>query len=374
MSVFTASRAAWPDVRSWRGAPSDTTTSALPSERGRMLRFAVIGTSGIAGQFVEAAAAQGAWLLSGVLGSSPARGGEYLSSIGASADVAVYDGVPDLLRDAPDVVYIASPNGLHFDAACRALAHGTHVIVEKPAFTTAGEWARAHEIAEQSGVLLLEAARHIYEDNYLALRAAVHELGAVTGASLAFRQFSSRWPAYLAGGRPRVFSAAHAGGALVDLGVYQLYAALDWFGVPDEAHYAARLLPTGADAAGVAILRYDRFDVTLAISKVHASGQHDEIYGEDAHVLAFNNVADVEWARQESPTTRLAVPLRPLAKNKLTYEVEHFTRRLLAYPHEPAGSPYTYARLREWGHQVAQLTERLRHSAGIVFPADAAKE
>lgn len=330
----------------------------------------MIGTSGIARQFVAAATAQGDWSFVGVLGSAASRGREFCASLGAPA--AAYDDVAGLLRDGPDVVYVASPNGLHLAAAREVLAHGIHAVVEKPAFSTVREWETAHDLAERSGVLLLEAARHIYEDNYLALRSAVAGLGPVTGAALAFRQYSSRWPAYLAGERPRVFSAAHAGGALVDLGVYQLYATIDWFGVPDEALYRTRLLETGADAAGVAILSYAGFDVTLAVSKVHASRQRNEVYGEGGQVLAFNNIASVEWLRQESPTGGRDLPLGPLEDNPLAPEVEHLTRRLLAHPYEPADAPYTYARLTEWGHEVVRLSDRLRRSAGIAFPADRA--
>lgn len=334
-----------------------------------MLRYAVIGTSGIARQFVDAAAAQGDWSLVGVLGSTASRGREFCLSTG-SPSAASYQNITGLLDDGPDVVYVASPNGLHLAAACAIIGRGTHVVVEKPAFTTAAEWETAHELADKSGVLLLEAARHIYEDNYLALRSAVARLGAVTGAALAFRQYSSRWPAYLAGEHPRVFSAADSGGALVDLGVYQLYAAIDWFGVPDDVSYQARLLETGADAAGVAVLGYAGFDVTVAVSKVHATGQRNEVYGPDGEVLAFNNVAGVAWLRQESPSRRRELPLQPLDSNPLAPEVRHLARRLMAHPHEPADAPYTYAQLTGWGHEVIRLSDRLRRSAGIEFPAD----
>ncbi len=337
-----------------------------------MLRYAVIGTSRIARQFAEAAAAQGSWQLTGVLGSAPARGREFCSSLGAPPEVAVHPDLADLLRAEPDVVYVATPNGLHAEAAGRILERGIHAVVEKPAFTTVREWETAQGIADRAGVLLLEAARHVYEDNYLALRSAVAELGPVTGASLVFRQYSSRWPAYLAGERPRVFSAAHSGGALVDLGVYQLYAAIDWFGVPEEAQYRARLLPTGADAEGVALLRYADFDVSLAVSKVHTSGQRNEVYGEGGQLLAFDNVASVAWLRHESPAGDRDLPLGPPAANPLAPEAEHLARRLLAHPQEPVDAPYSSARLREWGHQVVQVSDRLRRSAGIVFPADGA--
>jgi predicted dehydrogenase len=341
---------------------------------GKMIQYAVVGTGPISRQFIDAATDQSGWSLRGVLGSLRARGQGFLASQNVvAADAVAYGSLADLATCGDvDVVYVASPNSLHFSIACEVLAHGKHVIVEKPAFSTSQEWAIAHEIADRRGVLLLEAARHIYENNYAILSSAVSEMGGVTGASLAFRQYSSRFPAFLAGARPRVFSAQYSGGAMADLGVYQLYAAVDWFGVPDEVSYYARILDSGADAEGVAVLRYPDFDVSLAVSKVQASRQDNEVFGPRGEALAFNNVQAVEWLRHSGPGggEHSATQLRPLATNPLSFEVQDFTRRLLAHPAEPRESPYTYPQLRKLGADVIATSERLRRSAGVVFPAD----
>jgi predicted dehydrogenase len=339
-----------------------------------MIGYAVVGTGPISRQFVNAATDQGDWKLRGVLGSSHARGREFLSSQHVVPAKAVAHGsLAELAKSGDvDVVYVASPNSLHFSLTCEALTYGKHVIVEKPAFSTLQEWTKACEIADSRGVLLLEAARHIYEDNYQILSSAVSDLGGVTGASLVFRQYSSRFRAYLEGDRPKVFSAEYSGGAMADLGVYQLYAAVDWFGVPDEVRYHARILDTGADAEGVAVLRYPDFDVSLAVSKAQSSRQDNEVYGPEGEVLSFNNVAAIEWLRWSRPAggPDSAGVLRPVARNPLSPEVNHFTRRLLAYPAEPPESPYTHDRLRKLGADVIAVSERLRLSAGVVFPAD----
>lgn len=340
-----------------------------------MIRFGIVGTGWISRRFTEAAYQQGQWRLCGVLGSSTERAAEFLTTLPADAWAAVaHRSLDDLARSDVDVVYVATPNSLHFPVAVELLEHGKHVIVEKPAFSTSAEWTTAFETADRHGVLLLEAARHLYEDNYRTLRAAVLDLEAVTGASLVFRQHSSQFPAHLAGRRPRIFSAEFSGGALVDLGVYQLYAIVDWFGVPRDAWYKARILDTGADSDGVGVLRYPDFDVTFAISKAHGTDQPNEVYGPRGEVLAFNNVAGVEWLRRSSPPDAAqVVALAPPAANMLAPEVRHLTRRLLAFPEEPQETPYSYQELRKLGADVIALSEQLRRSAGVVFPADGAR-
>ncbi|HEX7662673.1 MAG TPA: Gfo/Idh/MocA family oxidoreductase [Pseudonocardiaceae bacterium] len=340
-----------------------------------MINYAVVGTGPISRQFVEAAHAQGDWRLRGVLGSSHERGRDFSASLPFQDDgTVVYRDSDELAGSGDvDVVYVATPNSLHARMAERMASHHKHVIVEKPAFSNSAEWVRVCHAADAGGVLMLEAARHLYEPNYQALRGAVAGLGEISGASLVFRQYSSRYPSYLAGGRPRILTAEFSGGAMADLGVYQLYAVVDWFGMPREARYYARILDTGADAGGHAVLRYSGFDVTLAVSKTQASHQPCEVYGSHGEVLAFNNVAGIAWVTLSRDARGHAVALDgvgPVATNPLAHEVEHLSRRLEAFPDEPDRAPYSYERLRMLGADVATLSERLRHSAGVVFPAD----
>ncbi|MEG0475785.1 MAG: gfo/Idh/MocA family oxidoreductase, partial [Carnobacterium sp.] len=76
-----------------------------------------------------------------------------------------------------------------------------------------------------------------------------------------------------------IFSLKFSGGALSDLGVYPVYAALSWFGVPKSSHYFCTKIATGVDGKGTVILRYDTFDVTINTGKIANSYLPSEIYG-----------------------------------------------------------------------------------------------
>ncbi|RTK47929.1 gfo/Idh/MocA family oxidoreductase, partial [Enterococcus faecalis] len=89
------------------------------------------------------------------------------------------------------------------------------------------------------------------------------------------------YDAVLAGEEPNIFSPHFSGGALADLGVYPVYAAVAWFGKPQDVHYFARKLPTGVDGIGTAVLRYADFDVTIQTGKIADSELRSEIYFED---------------------------------------------------------------------------------------------
>jgi predicted dehydrogenase len=49
------------------------------------------------------------------------------------------------------------PNGLHYEWTMKALAAGKHVLLEKPSGNTAEETRRMFSLADQKGLVLLEA-------------------------------------------------------------------------------------------------------------------------------------------------------------------------------------------------------------------------
>ena len=68
-------------------------------------------------------------------------------------------------------------------------------------------------------------------------------------------------PNLLTGETPNVFSDRFAGGALMDLGIYPLYAAVRLFGKAQDATYQAQQLDNSIDLNGDGILFYPDFQV-----------------------------------------------------------------------------------------------------------------
>ena len=74
-------------------------------------------------------------------------------------------------------------------------------------------------------------------------------------------------PNLLAGETPNVFSNRFAGGALMDLGIYPLYAAVRLFGKAQDATYQAQQLDNSIDLNGDGILFYPDFQVHIKAGK-----------------------------------------------------------------------------------------------------------
>ena len=163
-----------------------------------------------------------------------------------------------LTSDAYDTAYIALPNHLHFSFAKEALLAGKHVILEKPFTTTLAEAEELFSLAEGKNLFLFEAISNIYHPNFLRMKAALPSIGEIISARVDFSRRSRRYDEFLAGKIHSAFDPEQAGGAQMDLGVYNLHLLLGLLGVPQTAVYTPKRVQ-GVDLAGETVLTYPTF-------------------------------------------------------------------------------------------------------------------
>ena len=79
----------------------------------------------------------------------------------------VYTSLDDMLADpAIDMVYIASPNAIHYGQTKAALLAGKHVICEKPFAPTVAEAEELIALAKEKHLLLFEAITTAHHPHY----------------------------------------------------------------------------------------------------------------------------------------------------------------------------------------------------------------
>ncbi|WP_368646103.1 Gfo/Idh/MocA family protein [Alkalibacterium putridalgicola] len=287
------------------------------------LGLGTIGTSMITEQFIEAAQASEAYAYQAVYSRHMDKAEIFKGRYQAES---AYDDFEDFLSDPDiDVVYVASPNSLHFSQAKAVIEHGKHAIVEKPMVTSLDQWTELTELAKAKGVVVVEAARHIFEPNFVKLTQMIKDFEGIYGATLTYAKYSSRYDNVLAGEEPPIFSPKFAGGAVNDLGIYTVYAALRWFGRPESVHAFSKKVQTGVDGSGTAILRYPDFDVTLHYGKILTATVPSEVYSLD-QTLVLDAITGVEQAELVDAKTRERTPveLDKSADNPLIWEAKAF--------------------------------------------------
>lgn len=157
--------------------------------------------------------------------------GEELIAVGSrnaekARDFAAVHGIPgaygsyEELAADPEVeaVYIATPNNMHYANALLCLNAGKNVLCEKPFTTSAADAANLYRIAEEKGLFIMEAFwirfLPLYEKLLEVIRSG--EYGRLRHARCDY--------GFIAKGarRERKFRSELGGGALLDIGIYNL--------------------------------------------------------------------------------------------------------------------------------------------------------
>ena len=324
-----------------------------------MLKLGIIGTSAISHHFIEVAHASQEFQLVAVYSRKLTTAQQFASSY---TDVKLFDNLEDFFQSELDVVYIASPNSLHYSQAKAALSAGKHVILEKPAVTQPQEWQDLVQTAKENQCFIFEAARNYHE---VALTTVKNFLAdkKVLGADFNYAKYSSKMPDFLAGNTPNVFSDRFAGGALMDLGIYPIYAAVRLFGKPTHATYQAQQLDNTIDLNGDGVLSYPEFQVHIKTGKNITSNLPCEIYTTNG-TLTLNTIEHVRSAiftDHQGNETHLPIQQAP---HTMTEEVSAFANMI----NQPNQVLYQFW-LDDATH-VHDLLYTMRQDAGIRFEAE----
>lgn len=227
------------------------------------LRWAIVGPGRIAHRFAQAVNALPDTGLSWVQGRDAARAQAFArqwTPAGAAPVQAATDLAAVLARPEVDAVYVATPHAFHGDAVRAALQAGKPVLCEKPLVPHRAAGEALVALARERGVFLMEAVWTRFLPAYATVGAWLREgaIGPVRGLQSSFC-FATPFEA-----GSRLFDPAQAGGALLDIGIYNLnltrWVLQQALGACPEAvalQVHGRLAPTGIDRHVAATLAFE---------------------------------------------------------------------------------------------------------------------
>lgn len=287
-----------------------------------MMRYAVIGTSGITERFITAAEQTGRYTLAAVCSRSEQRGIAFAEEHGAEQVVTSVEQLAAC--DDVEAVYIASPNALHAAQTEVLLRAGKHVLCEKTATVTADEARRLQVLAKEQGLVYREALMGFYLPERERILKELPTLGRISYARFEFSQRSSRYDAYLRGERVNIFDPSLAAGGLMDLGIYCVYPALDLFGMPETIHTRAVMLKTGVDGSGVSLWEYPDLTVEIVWNKTGQQRSPSTVIGDSGTLTIglVSQLSDVRLYRNDGTAEVLSEPRDHTAS--MTFEAAAF--------------------------------------------------
>jgi len=325
----------------------------------KTIKLGTVGSGMIVHMILDAATKMAGVELTAVYSRSEEKGRCLATKYGAAR---IYTDWDRFLADPEiEVVYIASPNSLHFSQTRAALLAGKHVICEKPFCTDLAQAMELVELAQQQDLMLLDATPTAYLPNLEVIREQLPAIGLVKLVLANFSQYSSRYPALLAGELPNIFNPAFGGGALMDINYYNLYTAVNLFGKPKRAAYHPNLYRGMVDTSGVLLLEYNGFLCQCAGAKDTWGENFFQIQGEKGYIRArgsANMLPEVCVATRES---RQLLNRQPEG-SAWFYEVQQMVGLLLSEDRE------IIRQKQDVMLSVMEVLEQARKGAGLHFP------
>jgi scyllo-inositol 2-dehydrogenase (NADP+) len=284
------------------------------------IKWGIVGAGRIARRFAESLAHVPDAALAGVWSRREETARALAEPFGARA----FDSFEAML-DGIDALYIATMQDSHPDYALRAFAANKPVLCEKPAAVNARALQRMIDVARERKLLFMEAMKPAFYPLYRRLREhlqrdPIGDVGLVrAGCSMA--NVPSDHPS---------FSMEAGGGALLDIGIYEAFLAVDWLGEALDVQTIGRLGSTGVDVFASLNVRHES-GIAQLFCGLDLQGRGDALLGGTLGTVVIHenwwNPARATIAYTDGRKIELD---EPFSGGGLNYETAHFCDLLRA--------------------------------------------
>ncbi|MFM6915572.1 MAG: Gfo/Idh/MocA family protein [Aquirufa sp.] len=215
------------------------------------IRWGILACGGIARKFADDLAFVQDGYLAAVSSRDISRAEEFASHYGP--DVKCFGSYEAMLSSGEiDVVYIASPHGLHHEHTLLCLNAGLPVLCEKAFAINSKQVAEMIQTARDKKIFLMEALWTRFHPSIAKLQEILASgvIGDIVHLAADFGFLAEYNP------EARWFNPALTGGSLLDIGIYPLFISKFVLGNPLEMKATAVMAPTGVDMNTSIALKY----------------------------------------------------------------------------------------------------------------------
>ncbi len=210
-------------------------STQLRNETGGVLSLGVVGAGRIARRFVEEARFVSGVNVEAVYSRTPERAQAFAENLELPW---VNESYEDMLKYT-DAVYIATPHGTHAEYATKALEAGRHVLVEKPMTLRASESQALFALANQRGLVCMEAVKTAFAPGFQRMVAVARSgsIGEIRSVDATFTKLVSE-------GREM---EGPDGGSISELASYPLLAIIKLLGLDFDEVRTESYRPKGSE-------------------------------------------------------------------------------------------------------------------------------
>src|SRR6478609_5901202 len=263
-----------------------------------------------------------------------------------------------------DVIYVATPHGLHHEHVMLCLEHKKAVLCEKAFALNFKQAKEMVAFAKEQKTFVMEAFWTRFLPHYLVLKKLLQE-GRVGNIKYLHAEFGFIPTPPVA---PRIYDPALGGGSLLDIGIYPVFFALDVLGKPDEIEATMTKASTSVDEQCSIQFKYKSGAIAQLFSTFTSNLQTGADIGGDKGRLRLTH-------RFHGPTTSLefypgntdtreVIPFDKAQGNGYEYEAMHVTECL------QKGLAESPVLTLEKTLLLMETLDTIRKKAGIHYPVD----
>ena len=217
----------------------------------KKIRWGILGCGRIANKFAADLKLVADAELAAVASRDSAKANEFGGKYGAQ--FIFYDYESLVSSPAVDVIYIATPHGLHYEHVKLCLNHKKAVLCEKAFALNTHQVKEMIALAQKQQVFLMEAFWTKFIPQYIEVMRIIRS-GALGDIKIIQADFGFKAPEPKA---QRLYDPALGGGALLDIGLYPVFLALSVLGKPKEIQAMMTPFDTGVDEQCVITMKFD---------------------------------------------------------------------------------------------------------------------
>ncbi|MGS0973591.1 MAG: Gfo/Idh/MocA family protein [Candidatus Izemoplasmataceae bacterium] len=226
-----------------------------------MMKFGVIGAGNIANTFCTAVNEADVDAKLYAIGSrSIEKANQYKETYGF---VKAYGSYTELFQDAEiDVIYIATPHGLHYEQMLEILDYKKHILCEKSFTLNHNQAKEIFEKAKKQNVFIMEAVWTRFLPTIKRLQELVKDglIGDIVKVEADFCFQADK------NDENRLFNPSLGGGALLDVGIYPITFANLFMGIPSKMTSKMKKHHTGVDLTEEILFTYPNGEAILNAS------------------------------------------------------------------------------------------------------------
>jgi len=320
------------------------------------IRWGILGAGNIAEKFAAALNyTEGA----GVYAIASADAGKGKAFAGRHKASRQYSRYEDLAKDpAVDIIYIATPHAFHYEQTLLCLRHGKAVLCEKPLALNYSQASAMVNEARKQELFLMEGMWTRFMPSIIKAKELV-DAGAIGALRYIQADFGFEAPYNTQG---RLYNRALGGGSLLDVGIYPVFLASFFLGMPSGIQSMARKAATGADEYCHALLQYPGGESAHIFSAINLrTNLRAELTGTEGRIILPQPWYKSETLVLELNNGETSSFSFPRGSNGFEYEIQEVTDCLTNGFLECPALPLDFSL------QMSRLVDEMGKQAGIGY-------